>query len=100
MGCGGSKPEPEPTKLESPNKVQDDEMAKIREKLAAQQAKVDAGEVPMKRSTTFKRKFKGFQAGGGGKHEVKRAVDMSPEAVAEREAIKAKIEAKKEPGGR
>lgn len=95
MGCAGSKPEEEvPTKT-----VADDEMAAVRAKLAEAKAKEDAkaaegGETAG--SEPFRRKFKGFQAGGGSKHNIKRAVDMSPEAVAERERINAEIKRKRE----
>ena len=95
MGCAGSKPEEEvPTKT-----VADDEMAAVRAKLAEARAKEDAkaaegGETAG--SEPFRRKFKGFQAGGGSKHNIKRAVDMSPEAVAERERINAEIKRKRE----
>jgi len=70
-------------------------MDAIRAKMAEAKAKAEeTGDTGG--NVAFERKFKGFKAGGGGKHEVKRAVDMSPEAVAEREAIKAAIQKKKE----
>ena len=95
MGCGASTPAEEPTKLEPQSKVSNAEMDAIRAKMAEAKAKAEeTGDTGG--NVAFERKFKGFKAGGGGKHEVKRAVDMSPEAVAEREAIKAAIQKKKE----
>lgn len=94
MGCAASTPAPEPTKLESnPQKVSDEEMAQVRKSLA--EAAEKAKEAPTTRQATFKRKFEGFKAGGGSKHNVRRAKDMSPEAVAEREKINAAISKKK-----
>ena len=93
MGCAASTPAPEPTKLSNPHKVSDEEMQAVRKSLSDAAAK--SLEAPTTRQATFKRKFDGFKAGGGSKHNVRRAKDMSPEAVAEREKINAAIAKKK-----
>jgi len=84
MGCAGSKaPEPEP-EPEKPKAVDDDEMKKIREKLAA-----SADKGGFKKDKTFRRKFDGFKVGGGSRHNIHRSGDS-----AETEAINAKIREK------
>lgn len=93
MGCAASTPAPEPTKLANPQKVSDEEMQAVRQSLSDAAAK--SLEAPTTRQATFKRKFDGFKAGGGSKHNVRRAKDMRPEAVAEREKINAAIAKKK-----
>jgi hypothetical protein len=97
MGCAGSTPAPEEaTQLANPQKVDSAEMAAVKAKLAEAKAKAEAEGGEKEGNVAFERKFKGFKAGGGGKHDVKRAKDMSPEAVAERERINAAIQKKKE----
>ena len=95
MGCAASQPEE--ASQPKASDVTSSEMEAVRAKLAEQKRKEEeTGTTGMKRSKTFKRKFNGFQAGGGSRHDVKRHVDMSPEAVAEREAVKALMKKKQE----
>ena len=90
MGCGGSKPEPEPEQPAEPTE-KEKEMAAIRAKLA--EAKDKGG---FKKDKTFRRKFEGFKAGGGSKHTIHRA-DGSEKDKEEAEAINAKIAKKNAP---
>jgi len=93
MGCGGSKDAEPLTEAEEP--VEEEEkkhdpysMEAVRQK---QKEKEESGEME-KRGITFKRKFKGFKAGGGSKHDINRtgqASDEDKQAIADRQAAKA-----------
>lgn len=98
MGCGTSQPAlPTPATIDDNlQRVSSDEMAAVRKALADAQAKAAEDPNPIRKQKTFKRKFDGFKAGGGSKHDIVRAKDMSPEAVAERKIINAAIKAKRE----
>jgi hypothetical protein len=100
MGCGASRtskpPSFQPQPASSPGKkVSSDEMAAVKAALGAAKAKQEADGSFNDEKSSFKRKFKGYKAGGGSRHNVKRAIDRSSEADAEREAIRARMAAKK-----
>ena len=63
MGCAASKPPPAPAP--APNKVSDEEMAKIR-------AALNAAPKEHVEKESFKRKMNGFKAGGTGGHKIDR----------------------------
>ena len=97
MGCGTSQPAlPTPATIDDNlQRVSSDEMAAVRKALADAQAKAAEDPNPIRKQKTFKRKFDGFKAGGGSKHDIVHK-DTSPEAVAERKIINAAIKAKRE----
>ena len=91
MGCGASSEAEAPAAAPTadPAKVTSADMDAIRAKMAEKAANGGLE----KRGMTFKRKFQGMKGIGKDKshHKINRAIDQSPEAVAERALIQTRL---------